>query len=61
MVSQSPSKVHISIESLFVSLYATTCSLAELDEKINYMKISKSLNFKTKVFKGNHSFTKSFI
>ncbi len=60
MVSHSPSKVHISIESLFASLYTTTCSLGELDEKINYMKILKSLNFKTKVCKGNHSFTKSF-
>jgi hypothetical protein len=36
-----------------VFLYATTCSLGQLDEKINHMKISKSCNFETKGCKEN--------
>jgi hypothetical protein len=36
-----------------VFLYATTCSLGQLDEKINHMKISK---LETKGYKENDSF-----
>ncbi len=41
-----------------VSIYAITHSLGQLDEKKNQMKIFKSWNFKTKGYKGNHSFKK---
>ncbi len=39
-------------------LYAITCSLDQLHEKINQMKISKSRDFETNVCKGNDSFIK---
>jgi hypothetical protein len=43
-----------------VYFYATTCSLCQLDEKINQMTIWKFWNFEAKGFKGNDSFFKSF-
>jgi len=43
-----------------VSLSAITCSLGQLDEKINHTKISKSSNFEVMVCKGNDSFIQSF-
>jgi len=39
-----------------VFLYATTCSLGQLDEKINHMKISKFRKFEIKGYKENDSF-----
>jgi hypothetical protein len=43
-----------------VSLFATTCSLDQFDEKINHTKISKSSNFEIMGCKGNDSCIQSF-
>jgi hypothetical protein len=37
-----------------------TCSLDELDEKPNHIKVSKSLNFEGKGYKAKDSFFKPF-
>jgi len=43
------------VEEKQVSIYATTHSLGQLDEKINSMEIFKFWNFEAKGYKGNHS------
>ncbi len=40
------------VQEKHVSFYASTCSLGELDEETNYIKISKAWNFKPKGYKG---------
>ncbi len=39
-----------------VSFYVSTCSLGGVDEKTNYIKISKAWNFEPKGYKGEDSF-----
>ncbi len=48
------------VEEKQVSIYATTHSLGQFDEKINPMKIFKFWNFEAKGYKGSHSFKKLF-
>jgi hypothetical protein len=40
--------------------YAITCSLGQLHDKINHMKISNFWDFETKVYKGHDYFIKWF-
>jgi hypothetical protein len=42
------------------SFYVITCSLGQVDENLNHMKISNSWNFETKGFNGTNSFIKLF-
>jgi hypothetical protein len=37
----------------YMYIYEITCSLGQLDEKINHMKISKFWNFESKCYKEN--------
>jgi hypothetical protein len=48
------------VQKNYASLYVITCSLGQVDEKINHMKISSSWNFEIKSFNINDSFIKLF-